>query len=92
MTYVSVPVGNKHPAKLDMKLSYLQGKIPRWFKEKDVDSELKMTVSLDANSSKYYIYESDFISISFQDVINKCNFGSTVIPIELCLTEEKDED
>ena len=92
MTYVSVPVGNKHPAKLDMKLSYLQDKLPRWFKKKDADSALKMTVSLDANGSKYYIYESEFSSNSFQDVIDKCNFDSTVIPIEICLTEEKDED
>ena len=93
MTYESISVGNEFPTKPNMNLTCLQnGKYQRWFKKKEEDNLIKISISLDTKGSKYHIYENNFDKYSFQDVIDQCNFDTATTPIEICITEEKDDD
>ena len=93
MTYESISVGNEFSTKPNMQITCLQnGEYQQWFKKRQQDNLIKISISLDMKGSKYHVYENNFDKYSFQDMIDQCNFDTTTTPIEICITEEKDDD
>ena len=91
--HTTVFVGNKHPIKTSMKLSKPQLEEKRMFRKSYPNSELQMIVKVSYVKGGYvhYIDEDDFDQVTLQSLIDRCQFDTSKIPIEIMI-EEWDND